>query len=42
MYIIESIDSIFRDGADMPISLNKCKGSNADVSDNQPALRVLL
>ena len=31
---IELIDSIYRDGSDMPISLNKCNGSeltNVDV-----------
>ena len=42
----ESVDSLCRDGADTPISLNKSNGSelpNVDAfSDKQPALRVLL
>ena len=45
---MESVDSICRDGADMPISFDKSNGlglPNADVmsvSYQQPALRVLL
>ena len=44
-HVIESVDSLCRDGTDMPLASNVSELPNADVislSDTLPALQVLL